>query len=277
MVNGVSPHDGRTVESAPGEANGVDAPTRQRIGSIMSNGECSYYAPTVLSGTTTLRTPTEESSAASSGGGYFDRRELSPTFSASPRDAPAGAFPLRRDPPYLNGGGGGPPRNDGPLPPRHLPSLSDMFDVRALPSSSVAYPNEQQQPPYQPNSNIAMLPRGYQTASPAPTAGSVPVGEQSRPPSLRHEQSSAGSMSSGSSYSSYPRTPVEGPLPVHALLTNAKQFGDSGYAKNATMYRSMSPDDRAATAAQQCLPDRAPSETVQAAQPIVQHSNGEIH
>lgn len=123
-----------------------------------------------------------------------------------------------------------------------------MFDGRAMPPNSTGYPNEQ----YPSNPNLAMLPRGYQTASPAPTP-SLSSGD-SRPPSLRTEQSSAGSMSSGSSYSSYPRTPVEGPLPIHALLTNAKQFGDMGYAANPSVYRSMSPDDRAMAA--QYPPDR---------------------
>ncbi|KAL4417473.1 HMG box protein [Colletotrichum abscissum] len=42
----------------------------------------------------------------------------------------------------------------------------------------------------------------------------------SAPPSLKHEYSSAGSISSSGSGLSYPRTPSESSLPIHALLSN---------------------------------------------------------
>lgn len=261
--NSHTSQDGRAGRACSiGEVNdGEPPPRRQRIGSMVSNGE-SHYAPSVLSGA--MRTPTEESSGASSGAAYFDRGELSPSFSASPRDSSAPtAMHMRRDHSYLDGS-----RSDGPAPSRHLPSLSDMFDGRQMPSSA-GYPHEQPQKGH----NMAMLPRGYQTVSPAPTAGTS--SGESRTPSLKTEQSSAGSISSGSSYSSYPRTPIEGPLPIHALLTNTKQFGpsDSPYATNPAVYRSMSPDERAMSA--QYQPERGSSESTVAGPPMP-HINGAL-
>lgn len=145
--------------------------------------------------------------------------------------------PIRRDPSYVDGS-----RNDSLAPVRHLPSLSDMFDGRQMPNG-LSYSSEQPTAP-----NHGVLPRGYQTASPAHTPSTC--GSESRPPSLKKEISSGGSLSSGSSYSSYPRTPVEGSLPIHALLTNTKQLGppDIAYATNPAIYRSMSPDDRGLSA-----------------------------
>lgn len=231
---------------------------RQRIDSTASNGECSYYAPTILSGS--MRTPTEESSAASPNGGYFDRRDLSPTFSTSPRVKSASTQPLRRDPSYVDAS-----RNEGPPQPRHLPSLSDLWNGHAV-NNGHGYPGERPQA-QQIQQNMAMLPGRYQTLSPAPTPGTS--NGDSRPPSLKTEQSSAGSMSSGSSYSSYPRTPVEGPLPIHALLTHPKQTipHDTSFP---IIYRSMSPDDRGSV---QYPSERAPSESMPSA-PGMPQMNG---
>ncbi|KAJ4408221.1 hypothetical protein N0V82_009739 [Gnomoniopsis sp. IMI 355080] len=233
QLNGMLNYSGSTGRAGSiGEPNSGPSGSRQRIGSIVSNGESSY-APSILS--SSMRTPTEESSAFSPNGGYFDRHEHSPGFSVSPKDssAPPSMPPIRRDPSYADG-----VRNDSLAPVRNLPSLSDMFDGRQMPNG-LSYSNEQ---PLGPNHSV--LPRAYQTASPAHTPSTC--GSESRPPSLKKEASSGGSLSSGSSYSSYPRTPVEGSLPIHALLTNAKQLGppDIAYATNPAIYRSMSPDDR---------------------------------
>lgn len=261
--NGIHNHIGRVGRASSIGENATEPPARhQRIGSIVSNGE-SYYAPSVMSAS--QRTPGEESTTASPSAGYFDRRrEHSPSFAVSPRDSSAQppTFPLRRDPAYLEG-----PRNEAPPPPRHLPSLSDMFDGRPMPNG-VAHPGEGSGPTF------GILPRGHQTNSPAHTPSIS--GSDSRPPSLRKEQSSAGSMSSGSSYnSSYPRTPVEGPLPIHALLTGGKQFGphETTFAASPAIYRSMSPDDRGLPVHYQ--PERAPSDPTSAGHPMPHH-NGEL-
>lgn len=228
--NGIHNHLSRGGRaSSVGENSAEPAARRQRISSIVSTAE-SHYAPSILS--TSQPTPGEDFIATSPGSGYFDRRrELSPSLPVSPKNnpAPASTLPMRRDLMFVDGS-----RNETNPLPRPLPSLSDILDGRP-PPNGVPYSGEALVP------SFGMLPRGHQTSSPAPT-GSASGGE-SRPPSLRKEQSSATSMSSGSSYnSSYPtpRTPIEGPLPIHALLSGGKSYG----SHDAAIYRSMSPDDR---------------------------------
>lgn len=258
-TNGVHTHAGSMSRvGSIAETNG--STMRPRIGSIVSTGE-SGYAPSILSAA--MRTPTEESSAFSPNGGYFDRQEQSPGFSVSPKDssAPPTMAPIRKEPSYVDGH-----RNDSLAPSRHLPSLSDMFDGRQMPNG-FSYSGDQQIGP-----NLPLLPRGYQTASPAHTPDTC--GSESRPPSLKKEMSSGGSLSSGSSFSSYPRTPIEGSLPIHALLTNAKQLGphDMAYATNPAIYRSTSPDDRGLPA--QYPQEAAPGDS-NAARQSIPHTNGE--
>lgn len=244
--------------SQPLANRGVEAPTRQhRIGSIVSNGD-SYYAPSVMS--SSQRTPPGEDSmtaaVTSPNGSYFDRRrDRSPTFATSPRDKSGHApFSLRKEPSYLevsrgvNSSNGNEAAAVAP-PPCHLPPLSDMLthSIEGAPAPAPAGPN------------FGVLPRGHQTHSPAPTSSIS--GSESRPPSLRKEQSSAGSsIGSGSSHSSYPRTPIEGPLPIHALLTGAggKVFGNG---TSPIIYRSLSPDDRTPSSVLS-PPERSPSDPV---------------
>lgn len=185
------------------------------------------------------RTPGEES-ITSPGAGYFERRsEDSPGFALSPRDAASqGLVPVRRCPAYVDG-----VRSDST---RHLPPLADMFDNGPTPSG-IPHLAEAPVP------TLGVLPRGHETVSPIPPTPST-SGSDCQRPSLRKEQSlsSAGSLSSGSSAynSSHPRTPIDGPLPIHALLTGTKQHPpyDSTFAANpviqgAIQGRSMSPDD----------------------------------
>lgn len=242
--------------SSIGEGTVEPAVRRQRIGSIVSNGD-SYYAPSILSAS--QPTPGEDFSVTSPGGGYFDRRrEHSPSFAMSPKgsSAPPPTIPLRKDLPYIDGS-----RNEtGPVH-RPLPSLSDIFDGRP-PPSGVPHTSEVLGP------NFGMLPRGHQTSSPAHTPSN-----DSRPPSLRKEQSSATSMSSGSSYSGFPtpRTPIEGPLPIHALLSGGKPFG----SQETAIYRSMSPDDRGQPVHYPL--DRPPSDsTTPSGLPAPHTTNGEL-
>lgn len=264
--NSILNHIGRGGRADSVADNAVEpSARRQRVGSLISSNGESYCAPS-------QRTPGEESSLASPNGGYFDRRgEHSPSFVVSPRDSSAQPpnFASQRGPNYRDG-----PRNDAsrneaappPPPPRHLPSLSDMFDGRTV-LNGVSHQVEPLAP------NFAMLPRGYQTNSPAPTPSLS--SNDSYPPSLKKEMSSATSMSSGSSYSSYPRTPIEEPLPIHALLTGNKPFGppESAFAGSPAIYRSMSPDDRGMPAVYPI--DRAPSDPNSAGQQLP-YLNGEL-
>ncbi|KAJ0121665.1 high mobility group protein [Diaporthe amygdali] len=262
VVNG---HSGRIARAGSiGDQNGEPPARRQRIGSIVSNGE-SYYAASVAS--FSQRTPGDESVLTSPATGYFDRRldrrrDQSPGVTGSPRDSSAQPpAPLRRDPPSYTDGS----RADSMATSRSLPPLSDVFEGRPM-LNGAAHLNEA------PTQNIGLLPRGLQTASPANTPSLS--GSESRPPSLKKEQSSAGSMSSASSaYSSFPRTPIEGPLPIHALLSGGKQFNsyDAAFAANpAIQGRSMSPDDRPTI-----LPlERAPSDPTPVNPPLP-HINGE--
>lgn len=99
-----------------------------------------------------------------------------------------------------------------PQSQQNLPSFSDVFDShRFLPSGS-----------QQTNDTNSYFPRGSLTNSPGPPPGLV-GGDRRYPPTLKKEQSSAGSISSASTASSfgYPRTPTDGPLPIQALLSSS--------------------------------------------------------
>lgn len=99
-----------------------------------------------------------------------------------------------------------------PQSQQNLPSFSDVFDShRSLPGG-----------PQQTNDPSSYFPRGSLTNSPGPPPGLV-GGDRRYPPALKKEQSSAGSISSASTASSYgyPRTPTDGPLPIQALLSSS--------------------------------------------------------
>ncbi|KAI0102933.1 hypothetical protein GGR51DRAFT_562137 [Nemania sp. FL0031] len=91
-----------------------------------------------------------------------------------------------------------------------------------LPSSSVPWLDPRTAPP-----NISQSPesgvlgihpgQGSHTNRLSRGSGSSGVSSMSQPPSLKHEQSSHGSISSNSSYQ--PRTPNDASLPIHALLS----------------------------------------------------------
>ncbi|KAM7191550.1 hypothetical protein V8F20_009264 [Naviculisporaceae sp. PSN 640] len=132
--------------------------------------------------------------------------ERSPTFSTSPTE-PVVPYGHHRD-------GNWPEeqrmdqRQDHTSMHRPLPSFADVFDgtgTGRLPRMGHAPDNG--------------FPFPRTRTSPGPAPGLV-NGEQ-RPPALRHEQSSAGTSSSSSASSfGFPRTPTEGPLPIHALLAS---------------------------------------------------------
>lgn len=132
--------------------------------------------------------------------------ERSPTFSASPTE-PAIPYNHRRDANWPDDQRVE-QRQDHPGAHRPLPSFADVFDGAGpgrLPSMGHA------------PDNGFPFPRTH--ASPGPPPGLI--NGENRPPGVRHEQSSAGgSASSSASSFGYPRTPTEGPLPIHALLAS---------------------------------------------------------
>lgn len=93
-----------------------------------------------------------------------------------------------------------------------LPSLSDMLDDGKMQGLRMSTPSE---PSFGPGGFVAA---NHHRGVPMHNANSgVP---SSRVPYLRHEPSSTGSSGSGSSTSSFARTPGEGPVPIHALLAD---------------------------------------------------------
>lgn len=125
--------------------------------------------------------------------------ERSPTFSASPRAIPPRQPSRRSTWDEVH-------RGEPSGTHRHLPSFSDIFDSRS-PVGGLSQSHEL--------NGASPLSHQNSNGSPGPPPGLV--GGLSRPPSLRKEYSSAGSVSSGGSHS-YPRTPIDGSLPIHTLL-----------------------------------------------------------
>lgn len=100
--------------------------------------------------------------------------------------------------------------SENPVQP-HLPSLADMFSDRMTGVTRTSEVNG-----------------GY--------GGGMPGQYHGPPPPLKHEPS-AGSMGSSSSGMSYPRTPSEASLPIHALLSG-KPAQASGYGSPPPPYYS---------------------------------------
>lgn len=94
---------------------------------------------------------------------------------------------------------------------QHLPSLSDMLDDgrMGMPVSTASEGN-----PYSSGFVATNQPRSV------PEPPNVLPAAPPRMPLLRHDQSSTGSIGSVSPATSFARTPGEGPLPIHALLSN---------------------------------------------------------
>lgn len=100
---------------------------------------------------------------------------------------------------------------------QHLPSLSDMFDGgrMGMPVSTASEGN-----PYSTGFVAANHPRSI------PEPPNVLPSAPTRAPLL--QQSSNSSLGSISPATSFARTPGEGPLPIHALLSNHPVTGPAG-------------------------------------------------
>jgi len=166
--------------------------SRHRLDSTISANE-SPYSPT-----TTPASPQESTHSPILNNLDRHSAERSPTFSTSPGDIPP--IPIRRTSNWMED-----QRMENHAVQRHLPSLSDVFESQRLASSR------------HPSNDVNGY--GFPHDHPSPVPMPNLIGGDSRPPILRKEDSSAGSASSGSSYG-YPRTPIDGSLPIHALLTS---------------------------------------------------------
>lgn len=220
---------GTACSVGDGQAGGEPLPRRQRVGSTVSND--TQYSASVVSGT--QLTPGEDS-LNSPGTHYFDRRpEQSPILGMSPRDV--SVHPSRhssqRSSAWIDG-----PRPEPAPGPKSLPSFSDMFEGRAL-ANGTPHSADGSTPGFNPP------PTSHSSGSPVPSL----IKYESGPPTLKKQQSSAGSISSASSYS-IPRTPIDGPLPIHALLSGGKPLPMYDGAHSTPLAHSglMTPDDRAA-------------------------------
>lgn len=196
----------------------------QRVGSTVSVAESQYSnSPTPGTQHASLDEPLNSPPAIPAEASF----ERSPALSASPRDAPSG-HPSRRNSLWIEG-----QRADSAVGQRNLPSLSDMFDSRSHAVNGMPAAGDA--------NGYGGYPRPHHATSPGPPPGLV--GGESRPPPLRKDYSSAASSSSSFSH---PRTPIEGSLPIHALLSgkptppfdSSSQLGALGHG------RSLSPDGK---------------------------------
>ncbi|GAO13790.1 hypothetical protein UVI_02004870 [Ustilaginoidea virens] len=118
---------------------------------------------------------------------------------------------------------------------QHLPSLSDMLDVRQTGVSHHPHPAAAPE-----GLSYACSPTGGASLARPLFGGGGPVMPVGRPPPLRHESSSNSTSASGSSGSSgssggsvgsYGRSIGEGPLPIHALLSDRPDDAMSNFER----------------------------------------------
>lgn len=143
--------------------------------------------------------------------------ERSPTFSRSPTESTA--FASRREPNWGEDQRMEPRMEQPVVRDRHLPSFHDVFESPGmLPSMA---------PSMAPSTDVNgyPFPRTHTSPGPGPPPGLV--NGDNKPPFFKQEQSSGGSGSGSTSSSAssfiYPRTPIEGSLPIHALLASVSK------------------------------------------------------
>lgn len=115
---------------------------------------------------------------------------------------------------------------------QHLPSLSNMLEDgrKGMPIPSGSEGN-----PYSSGFVAANYPRSV------PEVPNVLPSAPPKPPLLRHEPSSSSSVGSVSPAGGFARTPGEGPLPIHALLSHHQTLPTPVVAANASMFERGSP------------------------------------
>lgn len=123
-------------------------------------------------------------------------------------------------------------RGAEPSQQQHLPSLSNMLEDgrKGMPISSGSEGN-----PYSSGFVAANHPRSV------PEVPNVLPSAPPKMPRLRHEPSSTSSIGSISPAASFSRTPGEGPLPIHALLSHHQTLPTPIAVANAAMFERGSP------------------------------------
>lgn len=208
---------GSASEGEPGSEPA--AGRRRRIGSTASARESQSVATPA-----SCYTSVDESIPSPSSHGP-DRRsaERSPVVNSSPRDLASIAH-LRSS--WLED-----TRNDQIGMQHHLPPLSNMFDQQNRPSSA-GHSSEVNGFAFPQTPSLALG-----SLDPPPPL----VGGESRPQALKKEQSWATSSSSGSSSFGHPRTPIEGPLAIHTLLSTTP---DQQHETMSLFYGNSTPSDQ---------------------------------
>ncbi|KAJ3529779.1 hypothetical protein NM208_g9604 [Fusarium decemcellulare] len=192
---------------------------RERLNSIASVAESQHSSttPTLLS-----QANSNDDTLSSPRTAQYDGE--------SPRDSHR--QPPRRQSSWREGGRGAEPSH------QHLPSLSNMLEEgrKGMPVSTGSEGN-----PYASGFVAANHPRSV------PEVPNVLPSAPTRAPLLRHEQSSNSSVGSISPATSFARTPGEGPLPIHALLSH--QTMPTPVVATAAMFERGSPSSGAGTGA----------------------------
>ncbi|EWZ45138.1 hypothetical protein FOZG_05595 [Fusarium oxysporum Fo47] len=115
---------------------------------------------------------------------------------------------------------------------QHLPSLSNMLEDGR---KGMQVPSGSEGNPYSSGFVAANHPRSV------PEVPNVLPSAPPKPPLLRHEPSSSSSIGSVSPAAGFARTPGEGPLPIHALLSHHQTLPTPVVAANAAMFERGSP------------------------------------
>lgn len=187
---------------------------RERLNSIASVAESQHSSttPTLLS-----QTNSNDDAMSSPRGTNFD--------AGSPRDL--GHQPSTRQQVWREG-----IRGADVSQQQHLPSLSNMLEDgrKGMPVSSGSEGN-----PYSSGFVAANHPRSV------PEVPNVLPSAPPKVPLLRHEPSSTSSVGSISPAASFARTPGEGPLPIHALLSHHQMPPTPIAAANGSMFERGSP------------------------------------
>uniref|UniRef100_A0A0D2XCR2 HMG box domain-containing protein n=1 Tax=Fusarium oxysporum (strain Fo5176) TaxID=660025 RepID=A0A0D2XCR2_FUSOF len=115
---------------------------------------------------------------------------------------------------------------------QHLPSLSNMLEDGR---KGMQVPSGSEGNPYSSGFVAANHPRSV------PEVPNVLPSAPPKPPLLRHEPSSSSSIGSVSPAAGFARSPGEGPLPIHALLSHHQTLPTPVVAANAAMFERGSP------------------------------------
>ncbi|EXM08171.1 hypothetical protein FOIG_02956 [Fusarium odoratissimum NRRL 54006] len=133
---------------------------------------------------------------------------------------------------------------------QHLPSLSNMLEDGR---KGMQVPSGSEGNPYSSGFVAANYPRSV------PEVPNVLPSAPPKPPLLRHEPSSSSSIGSVSPAAGFARTPGEGPLPIHALLSHHQTLPTPVVAANAAMFERGSPVSGLGTGSQPLPPTGPPA------------------